>query len=568
MRNKLIFIILATAFITGIRAKTATAQTYCNPLDLSSEYQPVPNSKPDIADPTIVLYKDNYFLFASNAGGYWHSNDLLSWKFVSGANLPFENSAPTAVVIDGWVYFFTSLCGKIYRSNDPASGRWEEYGNSLLFSVLTDFTVFADTDGRVYCYYGCSNNDGIMVRELDAKNRFNPIGVPTVCRRINPLKSVRKKGNSAKTGSYGIRGSWMNKYNGKYYFQCTKPINNLMTYSDFVYVSDSPTGPFVFAENNPFSSRPDGFVCGAGNGSTFTDKYGNWWHVATMTAPANRLSPSRLGLFPAGFDKEGNLFAKTDFGDYPMIVPNQKITNLNKLDPQWALLADNLTAQASSSLAITPVAFAFDENIGTFWSAQTGKKGEWLSVDLGSVCTINAYQLNFAENKVKPQGQDSLNAFQYVIEYSIDKKIWKKLADKTANTEYRPNPFEALKTPVQAQYLKITNYHVPDGTTFAISGLRFFGSGTDRLPKKINEFRAVKDYRDPQLIKMSWKKPANAKGYNIRYGTDKDKLYHSYQVYKNSRITIHCPDKDKSYWFEIDAFNENGVTPGKVLPAK
>ncbi len=523
----------------------------------------------DITDPTVVFYKDNYFLFASNAGGYWNSKDLLSWKFITASNLPFENLAPTATVIGDWIYFFTSLKDTIYRSNDPIAGKWEVYSSSLLLAIISDFAIFQDTDGRVYCYYGCSNNDGVMMRELDPKNKLNPIGVPVVCRKTNPLKKVTKKlkTNSDKTGSSSVRGSWMNKYNGKYYYQCAEPSNNLNNYSDVVYVSDTPIGPFIFAANNPFSYRPDGFLRGAGNGSTFTDKYGNWWHIATLTASGNHKTQSRLGLFPAGFDEDGNLYAKTDFGDYPMIMPKLKYSDINKLDPKWSLLSDNLTAQASSSLASYPVASAFDEDISTYWSAQSGSKGEWLSVDLGSVCTISAFQLNFTEHKTLLKGSDTLFAYQYLVEYSMDKKSWKKLSDKTSNTEYQPNPFEELKIPIQAQYLKITNYHVPMGT-FAISDFRIFGSGTGRKPRKINEFRAVRDYRDPQVIKMSWKKQSNTSGYNIRYGTDKDKLYHSYQVYKTTRLTVHCPDKKKDYWFQMDAFNENGVTPGKPIQLK
>jgi len=359
----------------------------------------------------------------------------------------------------------------------------------------------------------------------------------------------------------------MNKYNGKYYYQCSEPNKDFNNYGDVVYVSDTPTGPFIYAENNPFSYRPDGFLSGASNGSTFADKYGNWWHIATITTPANRETKSRLGLFPAGFDKDGNLFTKTDFGDYPIIMPNYKYNSISKLDPEWTLLSENLTAQASSSSYTGPATSAFDQNLGTYWSAQTGKKGEWFTINLGSVCRINAFQLFFPENKMQIAKSDSAHARRYLIEYSTDKKNWKKLIDKTSNIECQINPYEELKTPVQAQYLKITNYRVPDGN-FAISEIRIFGSGTDRKPRKVNEFRAIRDYRDPQVIKMSWKRRANTTGYNIRYGIDKDKLYHSLQVYKKTRLTIHCPDKSKTYWFEIDAFNENGVAPGKPMLCK
>ncbi len=408
-----------------------------------------------------------------------------------------------------------------------------------------------------------------MARELDAKNQFNPIGVPVVCPKVNPLKKASKtlKESSLKVTNPGAMGSWMNKYNGKYYYQCAEHGSEQNTYGDVVYVSDNPMGPFTFAANNPFSYRPEGFVTGAGNGSTFADKFGNWWHIATMTVTGSHRTQTRLGLFPAGFDNEGNLFAKTDFSDYPIIVPNHKVIEIDAFDSKWALISDNITAQASSVLSSCPISSAFDENMGTYWSAQSGKKGEWLLVDLGSVCTINAFQLNFAENKTQIKSSDSLFAYQYLVEYSSDMQNWKKLSDKTANTVYETSPYEALRTPVQAQYLKITNYHVPVGT-FAISGFRIFGLGTDRKPKKLNEFRAVRDYRDPQIIKMSWKKQENTTGYNIRYGTDKDKLYHSYQVYKKTRLTIHCPDKNKTYWFQMDAFNDNGVTLGKPILLK
>ena len=567
IKKEFAFILFILSFVLGIQVKTVIGQTYCNPMNLSYGLNPNHSSGHNISDPTVVLYKDNYFLFASNAGGYWYSSDLLSWKYVTTNDLPLENRSPTAAVIGDWLYFFTSSNDAIFRSNDPASGKWEVYNSkSVLLSLINDFAIFADTDGRVYCYYGCSNNDGVMTRELDPKNFLNPIGVPLVCRKANLLEKGRKKvkDNASKTSSPEVKGSWMNKYNGKYYYQCSEQNADLGTYSDAVYVSDSPVGPFTYAANNPFSYRPDGFVCGAGNGSTFADKYGNWWHIATVTAPGNRDSQTGLGLFSAGFDSDGNLFAKTDFGDYPIIMPSHKNNNVSKLDPEWSLLSDNKTAEASSNLATHPTNFAFDENSGTYWSAKSGEKGEWLSVDLGSVCTINAFQLNFAVNKTQVTESEGVFAWQYLVQYSIDKKNWKTLSDKTSNTEYQTNPYEALKVPVQAQFVKIINYRVPEGT-LAISGFRIFGLGADRKPKKVNTFRAVRDYHNAQIIKLFWKKQENATGYNIRYGIDKDKLYHSYQVYKKSRLTIHCPDKNKIYWFEIDAFNENGVNPGKAL---
>ena len=89
--KEFVFIILIITFFLGIQVKKVNGQTYCNPMNLSYQFSPDQSSRRDLADQTIVLYKDNYFLFTSNAGGYWYSGDLLSWKFVSATDLPLEN---------------------------------------------------------------------------------------------------------------------------------------------------------------------------------------------------------------------------------------------------------------------------------------------------------------------------------------------------------------------------------------------------------------------------------------------------------------------------------------------
>ncbi len=558
----IIFLILNLIF--GNLIRSVSAQTYCNPINLDFPFSLEKPTIPDISEPTVVLFNDSYFLFASNVRGYWNSKDLLSWKYIQASRLPLKNEVPTATVIGDWLYFFNPENDTIFRSKDPEKGKWEAYATSILIPEITDFAIFADSDGKVYSYYGCTNNDGVMSREMDPNDFLKPIKTPVVCPKIGLAKSVRTlpEKKPVKIGSTYVQGSWMNKCNGKYYYQNSERNGELKNSGDFVYVSDNPQGPFKYAPNNPFSYKPGGFLCTVGSGSTFEDKYGNWWHMATVAAPDNSTSKLSLALFPADFDKDGNLFVKTDFGDYPIILPNRKNQSIDKLNPEWSLLSDHITASASSNQALSTVAFACDENVGTSWTAKTGKKGEWLSVDLGSVCTVNSFQINFAQYKPQSISYDSIYANQYLVEYSVDDKNWKMLSDRTTNTDFRPNVYEELKIPIQARQLRITNYGLPAGN-FAISEFRIFGWGTKRKPKKVTEFRIIKDYHNPKVVKLFWKKQANTTGYNIRFGTDKDKLYHSYQVGNVAKITVPCPDKNGTYWFEIDAFNENGVSPGK-----
>ena len=58
-----------------------------------------------------------------------------------------------------------------------------------------------------------------------------------------------------------------------------------------------------------------------------------------------------------------------------------------------------------------------------------------------------------------------------------------------------------------------------------------------------------------------------ATGYNILWGHDAEKLYHSYMVFGNSK-RIGALVKGTDYYVRVDAFNESGITHGitkKVL---
>jgi hypothetical protein len=66
----------------------AQQKTYCNPINIDYGYTPIPNFSEwgrhrATADPVIVLYKNDYYLFSTNQWGYWWSSDMLNWNFVS-----------------------------------------------------------------------------------------------------------------------------------------------------------------------------------------------------------------------------------------------------------------------------------------------------------------------------------------------------------------------------------------------------------------------------------------------------------------------------------------------------
>ena len=524
-------------------------------------------SRREAADPTMVTFKGEYYLFASKSGGYFHSTDLIHWDLITTNDLPLEDYAPTVVEMKGELYFMASKNDPpltIYKTANPKSGKWE-VANAAFPIGMTDPDLFVDDDGRLYFYFGCSNVNPIQVVELDTKT-LNPIGKSSIL-----FNSDKKNNGWERSGDYNevgnnpwIEGSWMTKHDGKYYLQYAGPGTEFKSYGDGVYVSEKPLGPFKLATHNPFSYKPEGFIAGAGHSSTFKDIYGNYWHIATMTISQKHMFERRLGLFPTFFDKDGEMYAYTGFGDFPFKVPTKKISDPSELFPNWMLLSYNKPVEVSSELPDHPKNLATNEDIRTFWSSKTGDKGEWISMDLQKECTVNAIQINYAENETKIMGRQPSIYHQYLLEYSNDGKTWKTLADKTQNKTDVPHDYLELAKPVKARYIKLTNYKVPSGT-FALAGLRVFGNGGDKTPSEVKNLSLKRTESDRCVVDINWPKTAGAVGYNIRYGTGKDKLYQNYQVLGTESLTIRSLNALQKYYFTIDAFNENGITKGKTI---
>jgi len=249
---------------------------------------------------------------------------------------------------------------------------------------------------------------------------------------------------------------------------------------------------------------------------------------------------------------------------FPFKIPTKKIASPEELFPGWMLLSYNKPVEVSSELPDHPKSYAADEEIRNFWSAQTGNKGEWISIDLQKECTVNAIQINYAEHETKLMGRSPDIYYQYLLEYSTDNKTWKTLADKTQSKADVPHDYIELKIPVKARYVKLTNYKVPDGT-FALAGLRIFGYAGVQTPATVENINIKRQDNDRCVVKLDWAKSNGAIGYNIRYGIAKDKLYHTYQLLGANILTISSLNSFQKYYFTIDAFNEKGITKGEKI---
>ena len=89
-------------FSVGIMmAQQVHSRTYCNPVNVDYTYM-IYNSDKDIsyrsgADPAVVEFRGEYYMFVTRSLGYWHSRDLQNWIFIKPEKWYFQGcNAPAA----------------------------------------------------------------------------------------------------------------------------------------------------------------------------------------------------------------------------------------------------------------------------------------------------------------------------------------------------------------------------------------------------------------------------------------------------------------------------------------
>ena len=552
--------------------KTETKEnttTFCNPMDISYRFMVEPPSRREAADPTIIRFHDKYILFASKSSGYWWSDDLSKWFFIENHEIPTEDYAPTAIVMRDSVFFMASKRGtpnKVLKSADPLSGKWEIACQGIDQDVW-DPAFFQDEDDKLYLYWGCSNKTPIYGVEIDPFTfRFKGKPVALFNQKHTRLgwENIGDYNETTNLSPY-IEGAWLNKIDGKYYLQYAAPGTQYKSYCDGLYVSDHPLGTYKLASHNPFSYKPGGFISGAGHSSTFQDNYGNYWHVATMSISVKHKFERRLGLFPAFVDKAGVFYTDTRFGDYPYQIPNHKIQSAQEISTNWMVLSEGKAITASSTDPTHPTNYASDEDVRTYWAAQTGTPGEWIKMNLGQPMEVSALQLNFAEHQTQILGRKEDLTHQYKVEGSLDNKQWELIADRSNNQTDNTHVYFELKVATPYQYIRVTNLAVPDGC-FAMSDLRLFGSSPQDQPASVKEFTAQRDKTDKRKVDLTWQEVDDARGYMINFGENENQLYSHYRIKKRNHLSIRSLDAESSYCFTIEAYNESGISdPSPII---
>ncbi|WP_290840467.1 discoidin domain-containing protein [Flavobacterium sp.] len=552
----------------------AQQKTFCNPINVDYGYQPNPEhvkwgKHRASADPVIVNYKGDLYLFSTNQAGYWHSSDMLNWKFHEKRFLrPWnvngeEICAPAVGVVGDTMVVFGSTYTQdftLWGSTNPKGNEWFPIKDKFAPGGW-DPAFFTDDDGKFYMYNGSSNKHPVMGVELDRKT-FEPIGARRPMYFVEDWRYGWQRFGEHMDNTFldpFIEGAWMTRHNGKYYFQYGSPGTEFSGYADGVVVGEKPLFDLepTVAQSDPLSFKPGGFSRGAGHGATFQDNSGKYWHVATSVVCVKNTWERRMGIWPSGFDKDDVMWCNTAFGDYPQFLPSAR--KGENTFSGWMLLNYKKPVEVSSTLGSYFANNAVDENIKTYWSAKSGNKGEWIQTDLGNISTVNAIQINYADQDAELMGKQSGIFHQYRILMSNDGKKWTLLVDKSKNTSDVPHDYIELEKPVNTRFIRLENIHVPTGK-FAISGLRVFGNGNGEKPNKVGQLIVLRTDKDKRSAYIKWQPVDNAFAYNLYYGTAPDKLYSCIMIHDFNEYWFKAMDLKKAYYFRIEAVNENGVS--------
>jgi hypothetical protein len=569
-----LFVCWTAIAMNGLKAQFSRNNTWCNPINIDYTYM-IFNSAEGIsyrsgADPAVVSFRGEYYMFVTRSMGYWHSTDLLNWDFITPEKWYFQGcNAPAAHNYkDSALYVTGDPSGNmsVLYTDNPKKGDWKAVPSIL--TDLQDPDLFIDDDGQACMFWGSSNVFPIRGKKLNKEHRFTIDGRTVELFNLDPLKHgwerFGENHTDTVTGGY-IEGAWMTKYNGKYYLQYAAPGTEFNVYADGVYTSDKLLGPYKYAPNNPVSYKPGGFINGAGHGSTIRSNDGSYWHFATMSVSVNMNWERRICMFPTYFDKDGLMYCNTSFGDYPHYAPD--CSDKKGEFTGWMLLSYKKPVKSSSTKDRFIAGNVTDENVKTFWVAEKNDDHQWLEIDLEKSGKVFAVQINYHDFQSDNYGKLPGLFHRYTIEGSMDGKKWEMLVDRRTNFRDVPNDYVELKKPLEIRYIRFNNIHAPM-RNLAISDLRIFGQGMGKAPNVVNNFKVIRNV-DRRDAVVQWQKQENCQGYNIRWGIAPGKMYNSWMVYDKNVLKLRCLNSDQEYYFVIEAFNENGVShPSEIIHIK
>ena len=442
------------------------------------------------ADPSAYYFDGKWYLYITS-GAVYESEDLVNWTVHHDESwMPI--SAPMAPTVEEYhgKYYGAANNTPLFVSDNPI-GPWTLVGDWTLPDgrefVAGDVMIFRDDDDRLYLYFGLG--PAILGAELDPNQPNKLLTKPKVL--IPFVKEnywERYGGNNEHWGLGFIEGSWMVKHGDRYHLVYSCSGTEFYAYAMGAYVSDSPLGEFRPQAKNPVSRNRDKGLCkGGGHGSFVKGPGDTLWIFYTIPVCVDATMERRIGMDPAGFDEEGNLYALTGI-DVPQWNPGvlQRPEKGNATELVGLTLFKNTNA-SSYAPGHFPL-YAVDEALHTWWQPAAEDKEPSLGVLLAGRFHVSAFRVMWKDIGMDIQNGVYGGAYQYVIETSVGGKEWTTVVDMSQNKTDLAVAYHPIDT-VIATHVRIRILGAPKGITPGLLNFTAFG---ESVYKTNIEFKAEK----------------------------------------------------------------------------
>jgi hypothetical protein len=468
--------------------------TYCNPLPIPNypvgrlcrtvaKGDPVDDSQwlletkeqfRELADPSALWHEGRWYLYPSVDMAYVSADAGATWQH-HPLNIRDVGYAPTIVRHRGRFLLLASGSA-VYAAPAPL-GPFTELGVVRLpkdarLPAQGDPMLFADADGRLYYYWGCSPAQGIYGVELDASDPTRPVGKPVHLIPFRPdLHVWERAGDWNEDPNVGwLEGAWMYRRDGTYYLTYAAAGTENRTYAMGCYKGPAPLGPFVPQKHNPILRGAHGLVTGTSHGCIADGPDGSTWVFYTVRAGHAHRFERRIGMDPAGIDAHGELYVTG-----PSCTPQRLVAAAaGAADAGWLPLNIGMRTIGSSTAANLPGRLAVDEDLRTWWQPADADPSPTLTTELRASATVHAVRIVWRDIGLETSKGAPAGPFQYRVDVEAAKGRWVTLLDRSDSREdflidYRECP----PTAAAAARLVVTGW--PRGIRPGVAEFTLFG---------------------------------------------------------------------------------------------
>jgi GH43 family beta-xylosidase len=297
--------------------------TYQNPLSIKN-----------IGDPFVLRASDGkYYCYATSApDGFkaWSSADLVHWTDIGYVYRRKDDSwgesdfwAPEVVLHAGQYFMhYSARWGKnqslrlgVATANSP-SGPFVDVFNHPMFDfgyAAIDGHVLFDEEGRKYFYYSRDCSENVVDGRHESHLYVLELNDDLVSLKSEPFLVAKPEQEWELRSGAEWRwneGPFVLKHNDKYFLMYSANFYASRDYSVGYAVSESPTGPFIKAADNPvlFSTNTD--ISGPGHNSVTTSPDGKELFIVyhIHTDPQNPSGDRQVCMDRMGFREDGSLY--------------------------------------------------------------------------------------------------------------------------------------------------------------------------------------------------------------------------------------------------------------------